>query len=122
MAAAAAVSVLKQLETGAPFLEAKRIENILVSRLTEMKAKYPVIGDIRGRGAMIAVEFVEQGTLNPNSAVVDAVIKFCNQNGVVLLNAGTYSNVIRFLPPLVITDDLLHDALNILDAALASQL
>jgi 4-aminobutyrate aminotransferase/(S)-3-amino-2-methylpropionate transaminase len=122
VAAAAAVSVLKQLETGVPFQEAKRIENILVSRLTEMKAKYPVIGDIRGRGAMIAVEFVEPGTLNPNSAVVDAVIKFCNQNGVVLLNAGTYSNVIRFLPPLVITDDLLHDALNILDAALASQL
>ncbi len=121
VAAAAAVSVLKQIETGQPFEDAKRIENILVSRLNEMKNKYSVIGDIRGRGAMIAVEFVEPGTLNPNSAVVDAAIKFCNQNGVVVLNAGTYNNVIRFLPPLVITDELLNDALNVLDSALASQ-
>jgi 4-aminobutyrate aminotransferase/(S)-3-amino-2-methylpropionate transaminase len=68
---------------------------------------------------MIAIEFVEAGTRNPNSAAVDAIVKHCHSNGVLVLNAGTYNNVIRFLPPLVITNELLHDALEVLEAGIA---
>ena len=89
-------------------------------KVTELQAKYPVIGDVRGRGAMIAIEFVEPGTLNPNKPAVDAVAKFMHSNGVFVLTAGTYYNVIRFLPPLAISDALLLDALNVLEEALKS--
>ncbi|MEY4648772.1 MAG: hypothetical protein RL009_1188 [Actinomycetota bacterium] len=120
VAAAAAVAVLKQIEAGGVLEQAFRIQNILVPRLEAMKAKFPVIGDVRGRGAMIAIEFVEPGTHNPNAAAVDAVVKFCHQNGVLVLNAGTYGNVIRFLPPLPISDAQLNDALDVLEAGLAA--
>lgn len=120
VAAAAAVAVLKQIEAGGVLEQAFRIQNILLPRLEAMKAKYPVIGDVRGRGAMIAIEFVEPGTHNPNSAAVDSVVKFCHQNGVLVLNAGTYGNVIRFLPPLPISDAQLNDALDVLEAGLAA--
>lgn len=120
VAAAAAVAVLKQIEAGGVLERALHIESVLVPRLKAMQAKYPVIGDVRGRGAMIAMEFVEPGTHNPNSAAVDAVVKHCHQNGVLVLNAGTYANVIRFLPPLPITDQQLHDALDVLEAGLAA--
>ncbi len=120
VAAAAAVAVLKQIEAGGVLERALHIESVLVPRLKAMQAKYPVIGDVRGRGAMIALEFVEPGTHNPNSAAVDSVVKHCHQNGVLVLNAGTYANVIRFLPPLPITDEQLHDALDVLEAGLAA--
>ncbi|MEY4079275.1 MAG: hypothetical protein RIS80_1044 [Actinomycetota bacterium] len=120
VAAAAAVAVLKQIEAGGVLEQAFRIQNILLPRLEAMKARFPVIGDVRGRGAMIAIEFVEPGTHNPNAAAVDAVVKFCHQNGVLVLNAGTYGNVIRFLPPLPISDAQLNDALDVLEAGLAA--
>jgi 4-aminobutyrate aminotransferase/(S)-3-amino-2-methylpropionate transaminase len=120
VAAAAAVAVLKQIEAGGVLEQAMRIESVLTSRLGAMKAKFPVIGEVRGRGAMIAIEFVEPGTHNPNSSAVDSLVKHCHQNGVLVLNAGTYANVIRFLPPLVISDEQLHDALDVLEAGLSS--
>jgi 4-aminobutyrate aminotransferase/(S)-3-amino-2-methylpropionate transaminase len=118
VSAAAAISVLKQIEAGGVLEAAQRVEKILLTRLNELKAKYPVIGDIRGRGAMIAVEFIEPGTRNPNKDLTDKLIKHCHQNGVLVLNAGTFYNVIRFLPPLAITDELLNDALDVLEAGL----
>jgi 4-aminobutyrate aminotransferase/(S)-3-amino-2-methylpropionate transaminase len=110
---------LEQLEEGGWLERALEIGEVLLSRLGELKAQYPVIGDLRGKGAMIAIELVEPGTKTPNSAAVDALVKHCHQNGVLILNAGTYNNVIRFLPPLVITDELLHDAMDVLAAGLA---
>jgi len=118
VSAAAAISVLKQIEAGGVLEAAQRVEKTLLTRLNELKAKYPVIGDIRGRGAMIAVEFIEPGTRNPNKDLTDKLIKHCHQNGVLVLNAGTFYNVIRFLPPLAITDELLNDALDVLEAGL----
>jgi 4-aminobutyrate aminotransferase/(S)-3-amino-2-methylpropionate transaminase len=120
VAAAAAVSVLSQIEGGGVLERAQAIEGILSSRLNAMKAKYPVIGDVRGRGAMMAIEFVEPGTLNPNKAAVDAVVKHSHSNGVLVLNAGTYYNVIRFLPPLAISDELLNEALDVIEAGIAA--
>jgi 4-aminobutyrate aminotransferase/(S)-3-amino-2-methylpropionate transaminase len=120
VAAAAAVSVLSQIEAGGVLERAQAIEGVLSSRLNAMKAKYPVIGDVRGRGAMMAIEFVEPGTLNPNKAAVDAVVKHSHSNGVLVLNAGTYYNVIRFLPPLAISDELLNEALDVIEAGIAA--
>ncbi len=118
-AVAAGVAVMEQYETGNWFNRALEIGEIISGRLNAMKNNYPVIGDVRGRGAMQAIELVEPGTKNPNPAATEALLKHCHQNGVLVLNAGTYNNVLRFLPPLAITDELIHDALDVLAAGLA---
>jgi 4-aminobutyrate aminotransferase/(S)-3-amino-2-methylpropionate transaminase len=69
---------------------------------------------------MQAIELVLPGTTQPNSEAMQTVIKYCHSKGVLVLSAGTYANVVRFLPPLVITDELLLDAMSVLDEALAS--
>jgi len=120
VAAAAAVSVLKQIEAGGVLEKAIHIESVMKPRLLAMKEKFGVIGEVRGRGAMLAIEFVKPGTREPNSAAVDAVVKNCHQNGVVVLNAGTYGNVIRFLPSLAISDELLQDAMDVVEASIAA--
>jgi 4-aminobutyrate aminotransferase/(S)-3-amino-2-methylpropionate transaminase len=118
-AVAAAVAVMEQFEDGGWFERAEQIGEILSGRLTAMQNNYPVIGDVRGKGAMQAIELVRPGTMDPNPEATDAVMKHCHQNGVLVLNAGTYNNVLRFLPPLAISDELLHDALDVLAAGLA---
>lgn len=118
-AVAAAVAVMEQFEEGGWFERAEQVGEILSGRLTAMQNNYPVIGNVRGRGAMQAIELVKPGTMDPNPEATDAVMKHCHQNGVMVLNAGTYNNVLRFLPPLAISDELLHDALDVLAAGLA---
>jgi len=119
-AVAAAVAVMEQFESGPWMDRALEIGAIITERLSAMQKLFPVIGDIRGIGAMQAFELVEPGTMNPNQKATDALMKFCHQNGVVVLNAGTYSNVLRLLPPLAITDELLHDALDVISDGLAT--
>ncbi len=119
VSAAAAVAVLGQIEAGGVLERAQQIGAIFESRLGGMKAKYPVVGDVRGRGAMMAIELVEPGTLNPNAPAVDSITKHCHLNGVLVLNAGTFGNVIRFLPPLAITDAQLHEALDIVEEGIS---
>ncbi|MFM1784150.1 MAG: 4-aminobutyrate--2-oxoglutarate transaminase [Actinomycetota bacterium] len=118
-AVAAGVAVMEQYESGNWFSRALEVGDIISGRLNAMKNNYPVIGDVRGRGAMQAIELVEPGTKNPNPAATEALLKHCHQNGVLVLNAGTYNNVLRFRPPLAITDELIHDALDVLAAGLA---
>ncbi len=120
IACAAAIGAIKTIKEGNLIAKARRIGEIMLPALEEMKRKYPVIGDVRGRGAMIAIELIVPGTKDPNPAAVNAVTKFCQQEGVLVLNAGTYGNVLRFLPPLVIPEDLLREALEIIEKALAS--
>ncbi|MEI8231361.1 MAG: 4-aminobutyrate--2-oxoglutarate transaminase [Actinomycetes bacterium] len=120
VAAAAAVAVLKQIEAGGVLEKAVHIENVMKPRLLAMQAKYPVIGEIRGRGAMLAIEFILPGTRTPNSAAVDAVVKHCHTSGVLILNAGTYGNVIRFLPSLAISDELINEALDVVEQGIAA--
>jgi 4-aminobutyrate aminotransferase/(S)-3-amino-2-methylpropionate transaminase len=69
---------------------------------------------------MLAIEFVVPGTRTPNSAAVDAIVKYAHTNGVLVLNAGTYGNVIRFLPSLAISDELLIEALAVIEQGIAS--
>ncbi|MCS5722597.1 4-aminobutyrate--2-oxoglutarate transaminase [Herbiconiux sp. CPCC 203407] len=123
VAAAAAVAVFEQIESASLLAEADRIGATLLAGLTALQEKYDVIGDVRGRGAMIAIELVEPGTASttktPHAEAVNAIVAHCAQNGVLALNAGTYGNVLRFLPSLAISDELLLDALSVIDEALA---
>ena len=120
LACAAALGVFETMEAEKLVERANHIGTILGDSLRLMQSKYSVIGEVRGRGAMQAIELVEPGTKTPNTAAMNAVVKYCQSKGVLILTAGTYSNVVRFLPPIVITDELLKDALSVLDEALAS--
>jgi 4-aminobutyrate aminotransferase/(S)-3-amino-2-methylpropionate transaminase len=120
IACAAALGAMETMEEENLVARARHIGEILGSSLRALAKKYPVIGEVRGRGAMQAIELVEPGTKNPNTAAMNAVVKYCQSQGVLVLTAGTYSNVVRFLPPLVITEELLKDALSVLDDAFAS--
>jgi len=120
VACAAALGSIRTMEELDLAGKARRIGEIMVPRLLEMQAKYPVIGDVRGRGAMLAIELVKPGTLLPDTEATAAVTKFCHSEGVLVLTAGTYGNVLRFLPPLVMPEPLLEEALGILDKAFSS--
>jgi 4-aminobutyrate aminotransferase/(S)-3-amino-2-methylpropionate transaminase len=120
VACAAALGAIETMVEENLVARANHIGQILGDALRAMQAKYPVIGEVRGRGAMQAIELVEPGTKTPNTAAMNAVVKYCQSKGVLILTAGTYSNVVRFLPPIVITDELLKDALSVIDEALAS--
>jgi len=120
ISAAAAVAVFEQIESQNLLAEAVRIEGQLKTAMIELQKKYPVIGDVRGIGAMIAIEMVQPGTQEPNAAAVSAVSAYAAQNGVLLLTAGTYGNVLRFLPSLAISNELIADAVSVIDEALAS--
>ena len=120
VAAAAAVAVFGEIERRGLLAEAGRIEGILKPALLELQAQYPVIGDVRGIGAMLAIELVVPGTLDPNAAAVAAITAFAAQHGVLLLSAGTFGNVIRFLPSLAIGDELLREAIGVLGEAFAA--
>jgi 4-aminobutyrate aminotransferase/(S)-3-amino-2-methylpropionate transaminase len=99
---------------------ARRIERLAKDRLQVIADKVPAIGDIRGRGGMLAVEFVKPGTIEPDAELTARVAKACHEQGVLILTCGTYGNVIRLLPPLVISDELLLDGLQVLEDALLS--
>ena len=120
IACAAALGAMEAIREDKLVERAREIGKILHERLTAMATKYLVIGDVRGRGAMQAIEIVVAGSKDPNPAAMASVIKYCQARGVLILTAGTYANVIRFLPPLVISDELLIEALGILDEAFAS--
>jgi 4-aminobutyrate aminotransferase/(S)-3-amino-2-methylpropionate transaminase len=120
LACAAALGVFETMEAEKLVQRANHIGKILSDSLHALQSKYSVIGEVRGRGAMQAIELVLPGTKTPNTAAMNAVVKYCQSKGVLVLTAGTYSNVVRFLPPIVITDELLKDALSVLDEALAA--
>jgi 4-aminobutyrate aminotransferase/(S)-3-amino-2-methylpropionate transaminase len=100
---------------------ARRIEAIMRPRLAALAEQYPSIGDVRGRGAMLAVELVTpDGSKAPDAALTASIAAACHQQGLVTLTAGTFGNVLRFLPPLVISEELLREGLDILEGAFAA--
>ncbi|WP_030266459.1 4-aminobutyrate--2-oxoglutarate transaminase [Streptomyces violens] len=116
-AAVGAIETMRELDLNA---KAKRIEEVMKARLQTMAEKYDIIGEVRGRGAMIAIELVQSGSKDPNPEATSALAKACHQEGLLILTTGTYGNVIRFLPPLVIGEDLLNEGLDILESAFAA--
>ncbi|MFZ9671533.1 MAG: 4-aminobutyrate--2-oxoglutarate transaminase [Candidatus Nanopelagicaceae bacterium] len=119
IACAAALGAIATIEEENLVKRANELGLIMRQSLEAMKKKYPIIGDVRGRGAMQALELVIPGSKDPNPAALTSVIKYCQQNGVLILSAGTYGNVIRLLPPLVMPEHLLKEALEVLEAGLA---
>ncbi len=115
VACAAALGAIGWMEANDANAMAKSIEAVMLPRLKAMAERYPAIGDIRGRGAMLAIELVKPGTMDPDADLAGALNKHCHMNGVVTLTTGTYSNVFRFLPPLTMPVHLLEEALTILE-------
>jgi len=114
-AALGTIATMRELDLAGA---ARAIETTMLERLRAIQSRHPAIGDIRGRGAMIAMELVEPGTTEPDTALTAAIAKACHAEGVVVLTAGTYGNVLRFLPPLVIPQHLLDEGLDVLERAI----
>jgi 4-aminobutyrate aminotransferase/(S)-3-amino-2-methylpropionate transaminase len=123
VACAAALGSIETMRAENLNARAKQIEALFLPRLQQLAAKYEQIGDVRGRGAMLAVELVAgAGDQTPNSALTGKVNAYCHSQGLVTLTAGTYGNVLRFLPPLAIGDELLSEGLDIVEHAFAAAL
>jgi 4-aminobutyrate aminotransferase/(S)-3-amino-2-methylpropionate transaminase len=114
-ASLAAIETMRELDLAAA---ARGIEARMRPALDALAARDPGIADVRGRGAMLAVELVRPGSIEPDPARTAAVARACHDAGLLVLTCGTYGNVLRFLPPLVIPDDRLARGLEILDGAL----
>ncbi|HEV8565001.1 MAG TPA: 4-aminobutyrate--2-oxoglutarate transaminase [Actinomycetota bacterium] len=118
VAAAAALAVVDLIEREGLLERSRALGERIMARFREMQARHDVIGDVRGRGAMCAIELVsDRATKEPADEATSAVAKRCLENGLIVLSAGTYNNVLRLLPPLTIEDALLDEGLGIVDEA-----
>lgn len=121
LACAAALAAIETYEEDNLVERAAAIGELITGRFRERQTQDTRIGDVRGRGAMIAVEFVKPGTTEPDAALTQAVAKAAHAEGVIVLTCGTFGNVIRFLPPLTIDDTLLNEGIDVVMAALDAQ-
>ena len=120
VACAAALAAIDAFENDGMLERAREIGGILRARFESVQQSDPRIAEVRGAGAMIAVEFVDPETKAPDAALTSAVAKAAIAEGVIVLTCGTYGNVIRFLPPLSISDELLAEGIDVVVAALAA--
>lgn len=113
VAASATIQYMKDINLNERGVE---IGEIIMKRFNDVKKNCPDIGDVRGQGAMIGIEFVKNGDPNqPNGKLCSDVVKSCAARGLIILSAGTYKNVIRILSPLVISNEQLNEGLDILE-------
>lgn len=124
VAAAAALAVIDKIEREGLLERARRTGEIVMERFASWQARHPQIGDVRGRGAMCAIELVsDPETKEPMGAATMAAIgKGALERGVITLTAGTYGNVVRLLPPINIDEALLEDGLTQLEDAIGEAL
>ena len=120
VACAAALGAIEEMRSHDLVARARAIESLIRRRLDALAADHPVIGDIRGRGAMMAIELCAPGSTTPDAARAAAVAAYCHKSGVVVLTCGTWGNVFRFLPPLAISDELLEEAFDVVADAFAA--
>ncbi|WP_283633920.1 4-aminobutyrate--2-oxoglutarate transaminase [Mycolicibacterium poriferae] len=118
VACAAALATIETIEADGLVARAAQIESLMKDTLFRLQAEDDRIGDVRGRGAMIAVELVKAGTTEPDAELTRALCAAAHQAGVIVLSCGTFGNVLRFLPPLSISDELLREALDVLELIL----
>ncbi len=121
VACAAALGALQTFREQDLPARARAVEARMVPRLQALAERFGSIGDLRGRGAMLAVEIVRPGTKEPDPELTARLNTACHQRGVVTLTCGTYGNVFRFLPPLSISDALLDEALDLLTEAFEAE-
>ena len=113
VAASATIKYMKDIDLNG---KAIKIGNVIMDRLRSLMKELPEIGDVRGVGAMIGIEFVKNGDpRQPYSELCPQIVKGCAENGLILISAGTHKNIIRILSPLVITDEQLEKGLSILE-------
>ncbi|MBX7108424.1 MAG: aspartate aminotransferase family protein [Chitinophagales bacterium] len=120
LACVAAIEAVKIL-SAAPFLQrVKEVGELIQQNLAAWKSKYQLIGDVRGTGAMQLIEFVkDRDGLEPDPELTLEIIRDAVSKGVILIRAGLYSNCIRLLPPIVMTDDQLQEGLSVLEGAIS---
>jgi 4-aminobutyrate aminotransferase/(S)-3-amino-2-methylpropionate transaminase len=121
VACAAAIGAIKTMRDEDLSRRARELGAIMVSRLEALAERLDIVADVRGRGAMVAVELAEPGTLEPLADLTRRVAAACAQQGVLILTAGTYGNVIRLLPPLVMGDELLGEGMDILTDTIVAE-
>ena len=114
IACAAALATIETIEADGLLARATQIEQVMKDILGRMQAEDDRIGDVRGRGAMIAMELVKSGTAEPDPVLTRTLCTRAHEAGVIVLSCGTFNNVIRFLPPLPISDELLTEGLDVL--------
>ena len=121
VAAAAALAVLDKIEAERLLERSRAVGETIGARLTSMQERFGAIGDVRGRGAMRAIELVaDRGTKDPLDAeAMGAIGRGALERGVIVLTAGTYGNVVRLLPPITIEEALLDEGLDLLEEAVA---
>jgi 4-aminobutyrate aminotransferase/(S)-3-amino-2-methylpropionate transaminase len=122
IAAAAALAVIEKIEREDLLGASRQVGKTVMANFNELAANHQIVGDVRGRGAMCAMELVSDRTTKEpvEAATMSAITKTCLENGVIVITAGTYGNVIRLLPPLNIDPGLLEDGLGVLDQAIAA--
>ncbi|GAA4681131.1 4-aminobutyrate--2-oxoglutarate transaminase [Frondihabitans cladoniiphilus] len=118
VACAAALATIAAYEHDGLIERAAEIGTLLMDRLVDLQSSDPRVGDVRGRGAMVAIELVDPSTGEPDPELTARVAAGAHARGVILLTCGTFGNVIRFLPPFSISDELLHDGLDVVREAL----
>ncbi|GAA5227929.1 4-aminobutyrate--2-oxoglutarate transaminase [Paeniglutamicibacter antarcticus] len=118
VAVAAALETIKFMQEQDLSARAREIGEQFFLRMSTMQSEVSIIGDIRGRGAMVAIEIVKAGGTEPDMEVTKKIAADCLAAGVLILTCGTYGNVIRLLPPLVISDELLAEAFEVLEGAI----
>jgi 4-aminobutyrate aminotransferase/(S)-3-amino-2-methylpropionate transaminase len=119
VACAAALAVIAELTQTDLLQRAARQGAIIRERLDPLVERLGIVGEVRGLGPMVGIELVtDEVTKEPAKLATAAVLKRCHDNGVLILKAGTYDNVVRLLAPLVISDDDLHEGLDVLVEAL----
>ena len=120
VATRAALATMETYEKENLAQRALELGEIISSTFTALQQSDARIGDVRGRGAMQAVEFVKPGTNEPDAELTSKIAATAFQHGVIVLTTGTYGDVIRFLPPLTISDELLREALGVITDALGN--
>ncbi|GAA3341575.1 4-aminobutyrate--2-oxoglutarate transaminase [Curtobacterium pusillum] len=120
VACAAALAAIEAFEHDGLIDRAAAIGAVLLGRLRAAQTADPRIGNVRGRGAMVAIELVDPVTGEPDAALTGSIVRYAYEHGVIALTAGTYGNVVRFLPPLAISDDLLREGLDVVLEGLAA--
>ncbi|MBI2698800.1 MULTISPECIES: 4-aminobutyrate--2-oxoglutarate transaminase [Mycobacterium] len=119
VACAAALATIKTIESEGLIERAQQIERLVTEPLLRLQARDDRIGDVRGRGAMIAIELVKSGTADPDPELTLRVATAAHAAGVIVLTCGMFGNIIRLLPPLAITDELLTEGVDVLTGLLA---
>ena len=120
IACAAALGSIEEMREGRLDVRAREIGMRMRARLEALAAEHDVIAEVRGRGAMMAIELCRPGTTDPDPVRTAAVSAYCHQQGVVTLTCGTWGNVFRFLPPLSIGDELLEEGFDVVAEAFAA--